>query len=187
MFSIGRGPEKPSDEKPYCINLWAPPGFGKSSTRAAIFNHMKSLYKPIEEVHEFAKFLTYEGNELARTCPFYMTASQEYAQYILKGKVKYIVTDSPVGTSLQWANGRDYPVLVEMVRHLRGRYRNLDYRLTWKPGSIFETYGRNQTEASSKALEATLEKALRDLGIGAVHVEALSSGTIVHHVLHQGD
>lgn len=156
-------------ERPVLVNLWAPPGVGKSSNMAAIFNILKFKGLRAEMSTEVAKQFTYENNRMALTDPFYVAASQEYRNFMLKGQVDYIVTDSPPGMSLLYCLPKDREPLFEMVRHVRQRYANIDIRLLRDPAREYQVYGRNHTEAQSRALEGDLDAILGRLTNNAYH------------------
>lgn len=145
------------------INLWAPPGVGKSTTMAAIFNVLKHRGRRAEMAPEVAKLHTYENNRMALTDPFYAAACQEYRCHMLRGQVDYIVTDSPPALACIYCRKEDMEAVFEMARHCRRRYINVDVRLTRDPTRTFQTYGRNHTEEQSRALEGRLDRLLSRL------------------------
>jgi hypothetical protein len=77
------------------INLWAGPGAGKSTTAAGLFFQMKHARYKCELVTEYAKELCYFGN-LASTPPLDILKTQIRRQEVLRDKVDYIITDSPI-------------------------------------------------------------------------------------------
>jgi hypothetical protein len=143
--------------QPCVVRLWAPPGVGKSTNMAAIFNILKFKGLRAEMSPEVAKKHTYENNRMALTDPFYVAACQEYQNFMLRGQVDYIITDSPPELALLYCLDHDAPEMFSMVRHFRQRYRNIDVRLTRDPSRAFQVYGRNHTELQSKALENKLD------------------------------
>jgi hypothetical protein len=148
-------------DRPFLLNLWAAPGVGKSSLRARLFNMMKARGDLVEEVTEFAKDLTYEENMRALADQFYVTAMQEHRCFRLIGKVNFIVTDSPIGMGPVYASS-GVGTLRELIEAMRARYHNVDIYLRRDPKRPYRTYGRNQSEAESKALDLPiLSEAIR--------------------------
>jgi hypothetical protein len=144
--------------KPVCINLWAPPGVGKSTTMTGLFTSMKHRGYRVEMAPEFAKQLSYENNRVALDDPFYVMANQEYRLSQLRGKVDYIITDSPPGISEAYCSQEDSVEVSCLAEHFRYRYVNLDVRLLRSPEHPHQTYGRHHTEQQSVALEATITR-----------------------------
>lgn len=72
------------------------PCSGKSRTAFKLTSELKDLGINVELVTEFAKDLTWENNWEALGNQMYITGCQHHREYILEGKVDYIVTDSPL-------------------------------------------------------------------------------------------
>lgn len=155
--------------RPILINLWAPPGVGKSSNMAAIFNILKFKGLRVEMSPEVAKRHTYENNRMAMSDQFYVTACQEYLNFLLVGSVDFIVTDSPPGLGLLFCQQEDWAALYNLCQHYRRRYVNVDIRLVRDTSRTFQTYGRNHTEVESKAMDLTLDDLLARFTNQAVH------------------
>lgn len=155
--------------KPVLINLWAPPGVGKSCNMAAIFNILKYKGLRAEMSPEVAKRHTYENNRMALQDAFYVAGCQEYQNFLLIGSVDFIVTDCPPGLGLLYCMERDISALFGGVMHCRQRYVNVDIRLHRDPNRLFQTYGRNHSEQQSKALEWKLDGILSQLSNNVIH------------------
>jgi hypothetical protein len=146
--------------KPVIINLWAPPGVGKSRTAAGLFHLMKHAGYRVEHTYEFAKRLTYEGKAADLKRPMYVTVNQEYLHECLIGHVDYIISDSPTGMSIAYTEDGGEAVMVAVyARHVRPRYRCLDIELQ-RTNRPYETYGRSQTLEESRALEERVRHAI---------------------------
>jgi len=78
------------------INLFAGPGAGKSTLAAEIFAHFKKQGKSVELVTEFAKDLVWENRQSTLEIQPYVSMKQFRNLARLKGKVDYVVTDSPI-------------------------------------------------------------------------------------------
>jgi hypothetical protein len=137
------------------INIWGGPGSGKSTTAAGLYYMMKCRGYDVELVREFAKDLVYAGKLDLLAKQEAVSAIQVGRQGILRGKVKYIITDSPILLGLHYGESLplDFRVL---LRREWDKYDSANVLLTRvKP---YHTNGRVQTE----------EEAVRkDLVIGA--------------------
>lgn len=78
------------------INLFGGPGVGKSTTAAAIFVEMKRRNMNVELVTEVAKDFVWEGRMQTLDIQPYVTIKQFRNLYRLKGKVDYVISDSPI-------------------------------------------------------------------------------------------
>lgn len=139
------------------VNLYAPPGSGKSTTRADIFRILKQRGINCEEVHEFAKKLTWEERTKTLTSQPYIFGKQLRDIEVLKGKVDVVITDSPL--LLAELYGRKYSSYPESfydcVRDIAKSFDTMDFfiRRTKK----YNPAGRNQTEEESIAIGRELE------------------------------
>jgi hypothetical protein len=147
--------------KPLMVSLWAPPGVGKSTTAALVFNVLKNRGHRAELVLEFAKDITYEQNWKAFQDSFYVTANQERRNSRLVGEVDIIVTDSPPGLGLLYCQPSETDILRDMVLHYRQRYENMDWLLIRDPDRPYQRYGRTQTLEQSIALEGDLVRHMK--------------------------
>lgn len=149
--------------KPIMVNLWAPPGVGKSTTAAMVFNVLKHKGYRTELSLEFAKDVTYEENWASFKDQFYITTMQERRNSRLIGKVDIIVTDSPPGLGLVYAPEGDRSLLWHLVMHWRQRYHNVDWMLTRDPDRPYQTYGRTQTQEESEGLLPEVSRAMQSV------------------------
>jgi hypothetical protein len=78
------------------VNLFGPPGAGKSTIRAKVFYNLKMAGVNVEEVPEVAKDMVWEKRQMALNCQPYVFAKQLRNMERLIGQVDCIVTDSPV-------------------------------------------------------------------------------------------
>jgi hypothetical protein len=139
------------NKKPIVINLFGPPGSGKSTGAAEVFAAIKKLGVNAELVTEFAKDKTWEHNATALGCQEYVFGKQSYRLARCRNDVDVIVTDSPLPLSIIYnqnlALGDDFNKVVLSVFNT---YQNYNYYINRvKP---YNPKGRNQTEAESDAL-----------------------------------
>jgi nicotinamide riboside kinase len=78
------------------INIFAGPGAGKSTLAADLFAHMKRKQYSVELVTEFAKDLVWENRQETLAIQPYVSAKQYRNLARLRGKVDYVITDSPI-------------------------------------------------------------------------------------------
>lgn len=84
------------DKKVCSINLFGPPGAGKSTLAAIVFAKLKMMGINCELVTEFAKDKVWERNNEALSNQIYIFAKQYYRMSRCAGQVDVIVTDSPL-------------------------------------------------------------------------------------------
>jgi predicted ATPase len=78
------------------INLFSGPGCGKSTLAAELFASFKKRGKSVELVTEFAKDLVWENRQATLEIQPYVSMKQFRNLARLKGKVDYVITDSPL-------------------------------------------------------------------------------------------
>lgn len=78
------------------INLFGGPGVGKSTAAAELFSRFKKQGKSVELVTEFAKDLVWENRQSTLEIQPYVSMKQFRNLARLKGKVDYVITDSPI-------------------------------------------------------------------------------------------
>ncbi|RLI58649.1 MAG: hypothetical protein DRO67_10515 [Candidatus Asgardarchaeum californiense] len=128
------------------INLIGPPGAGKSTTAAGLFNIMKLEELKVELVTEYAKDLVYE-ERLDKLDQNYIFAKQHRRLSRLDGVVDYVVTDSPLLLSLYYTPD-DFPTAFkDFVRELINSFDNEYFFINRV--KKYKEYGRGQTAQES--------------------------------------
>lgn len=78
------------------INLFGGPGSGKSTTAAGLFWEMKNARLNVELVSEFAKGMAWAERVKELTDQPYILGQQYHRLHVLKDKVEWAITDSPL-------------------------------------------------------------------------------------------
>lgn len=162
-------------KKPLIINLFGPPGAGKSTGAAYIFSQLKLRGINAEFVTEFAKDKTWEHNKAALSDQLYMFGKQHFKISRCMDQVDVIVTDSPLFLNILYNEsqvlGDDFNNLVVKVFN---SYNNLNYFI--KRVKPYNPQGRNQTENESKKLGVNLKNLLVKYNIDAKIIKGEHSG-----------
>ena len=168
----------------YVVNLFAPPGAGKSTGAAYIFAKLKMAGVNAELITEFAKDKVWEENKEAIKNQAYLFGKQYYRMSRCKNKVDVLVTDSPLLLSILYNNdgtlGEEFNKLVSNVFK---SFNNLNYWL--KRIKPYNPKGRLQTEEESLALVPKLKQILADENIRCKEFRGIEEDydKIVDHVL----
>ena len=130
------------------INLYGPPGSGKSTNAAGIFSQLKLHDVNAELVTEFAKDLTWEKRAFTLENQIYIFGKQQHMLWRLNGQVDVIVTDSPLLLTLIYGMGSE-----NWCKHVLETYHNFNnknYLINrTKP---YNPSGRGQDETTSDRL-----------------------------------
>lgn len=146
----------------YIVNLYAPSGSGKSTGAAYIFSKLKMLGISCELVTEYAKDKVWEDNTtiFKPENQVYIFGKQFYRISRLIGRVKYIITDSPILLSNVYTNSDILEKhFKDTVRDCYFSMNNLDFFINRvKP---FDPNGRNQKSKDSS--DMYIEKIYEEL------------------------
>lgn len=151
------------------INLFGCPGSGKSTTAAGLFYFMKLKGYKVELVTEFPKDLVYDGTlEVMLDRQEVIFAEQNQRLHRLRGKVEYVITDSPILLSTVYPkiNQEQFgvgewdalPAFIEFVKAVHNTYCNLNYYL--HRSTVYQTYGRLQDEEQAAQIDIAIRNAL---------------------------
>lgn len=136
------------------INLYGGPCSGKSTAAAYLFAKMKYLGLNVELVTEEAKDAVWEENQCRLESQEYLFGAQALKLARLRGKVDYIITDSPLPMQLyynkQLPEEKRIPheAFKELIFSTMDQYRCFDVWL--ERGDWYEPTGRTQ-ESSAEA------------------------------------
>ena len=160
---------------PIVINLFGPPGSGKSTGAAYIFSELKRAGVNAELVTEYAKDKTWERNMIALGCQEYIFGKQSYRLARCRDKVDVIVTDSPLPLSIIYNNNPALEMSFgEVVFNIFNTYDNLNYYVNRiKP---YNPAGRNQTELESEAIGEMIHNLLNRNKVKYTEIDGDSTG-----------
>lgn len=167
------------------INLFGPPGVGKSSLRSGVFWLMKTLHMRVEEVTEYAKYLVLSGRSWQlRRDPLYLLAKQHHKQLVLEGQYDYAVTDSPLMLSAFYASEPLRESLLGLARELTARFDNVNFYVRRDlRAAPFEVQGRVHSLEESERLDQQLRQFLAREGVHYIDI-ALDETAPLHVVRH---
>lgn len=142
------------------INLYGGPGTGKSTTAAGLFHLMKTLGYKVELVTEYAKDVVYSEHFFKLKDQLYIFTKQNHKLWKLKGKVDYVITDSPLLLSLHYFQPNDTyneNHFKDFVKSTFDSYDNINIFLTRNVSEHpYQEYGRMQTEDEAKQIDLEL-------------------------------
>ena len=155
------------------VNLFGPPGVGKSSVRSGLFWLMKSLQLSVEEVSEYAKYLVLTGRTWQlQDEQLYLLAKQHHKQLILRGRFEYAVTDSPLALCGFYAPPGYLPAFQPLVRDAHASFDNLNFYLVRDLRSLpFDATTRVHDLEAAVRVDGEMREYLAREGIGYTEVE----------------
>lgn len=143
------------------INLFGGPGTGKSTAAAGLFFQMKLQGFRVELVTEFAKDLVWEEHQAALEDQLYVLAEQNRRLHRLRGKVDWVITDSPLLLSGVYASSNTVPSFWSLLNELWESYENVNFYLPRDSSFKYESQGRLQSSvAAATGIDADIAKIL---------------------------
>lgn len=133
------------------INLWGPPGAGKSTVAAGLFYKMKVAGYKVELVTEYAKDAVWDNRTDLLKDQLYLLAKQNRRLERLRDKVDWCITDSPVLLVLAYMPELYYSNFNALTYDVWNSYNNLNYLL--ERSHDYKQDGRVQTEEESKIID----------------------------------
>lgn len=153
------------------VNMFGPPGSGKSTTATGLFYLMKLAGKNVEYVPEVAKALTYEERHRTLNCQAYIHGKQLRDLQRLHGKVDIAVTDSP--TLLSYIYGKRYGNYPDsFYQFVVDQFKLMpSINFLIERTKIYNPSGRNQTESESNEIGNEIKLMLDSLEIPYISVQ----------------
>lgn len=149
------------------INLYGAPSSGKTTLASQIFAEMKSKNYHTAYVLEYSKDLVYQGVDmrtLSEVERLFILVEQLRRENILKDKVDFLVTDSPMILTAYYHQDpfkrEDWSYAKDIV--MRNLSKN-EIHIWLEPTNNFEQKGRSHDENQSKEISKELLKYLKEL------------------------
>ena len=136
------------------INLFGPPGSGKSLYASKIYSFLKERNIPCELVREYAKDLAWEGRHDELKCQFHVTGVQVWRVQSLVDKVDVIINDSPIMMGIMYSQPED-KMLRSAIYEQFNKFENTNIFLD-VDHKIYESKGRLHSKSESNKLKSEL-------------------------------
>jgi ABC-type dipeptide/oligopeptide/nickel transport system ATPase component len=162
------------------INFIGGPGCGKSTTAANLFAYMKQRDVNCELVAEYAKGATWRDAPLILKDQLYVFAKQHNAQFRLRGKVQYMITDSPLILSLHYGE-HESEEFRKLVRVKWNEFNNINFYI--KRTKTYNPIGRNQNEQEADEIAKDIKNILDTERIDYTEIESNSDIKIIYDVI----
>lgn len=172
------------------INMLGGSGIGKSTAAAGLYHEMKNRGCNVELVREYVKMWAWTGHKVGEYDQLYIFGKQARSEYMLYGKVDYIVTDSPIILSPVYEKFYNGESMVEdsAIKFLRRAEKNgvkhVNFLLSrTKP---FNPDGRYETEEQAREVDKKVREFMSVNNIGHVDVSEPDADRISFMLDHLG-
>lgn len=145
------------------INLWGSPGAGKSTAAAGLFYRMKIADYNVELINEYAKEVTWEGHGDLFRDQLYILGQQNRKLERLRGKVDYVITDSPLLLTLAYTPENYYEGFDDLVTKIWDSYDNYNHLIIRT--HAYKQTGRHHTEEQSIDVERKIRKMFEEYNL----------------------
>lgn len=147
------------------INMLGGSGIGKSTTAAGLYHAMKLQGMNVELVREYVKNWAWTGRKVEEYDQIYIFGKQARSEYMLYGKVDYIITDSPIMLSPvyeKYYNNGESMIEEAALKFIKKAESNgvehVNFLLERK--KEFNPEGRYETEDQAKEVDREVRKFL---------------------------
>lgn len=150
------------DNETIVVNLMGGPGCGKSTAAAGIFYELKKLGYECELVTEYAKDKVWDGSYETLKDQIYVFGHQYHRLWKLKGKVKFIITDTSLIFGIHYVryNSKKFnDFVIEAFFH----FNNINYFI--KRGNSFNDKGRIHDLKESIKADEIIKQIMKDYNI----------------------
>jgi len=157
------------------IQLFGGPGTGKSTTASGLFHQKKNENYKVEYIQEFAKELTFANDTTRLGDQLLILGEQHHRLHRLKGKVDYIIHDSPFILGLIYLQDDKHiprETFGRLITEIYSSYNNLNIFLSRNINEHgYQKYGRSQTLEESIQKDVEIKQMLLDNNIPFYEVE----------------
>lgn len=158
------------------VNLFGPPGVGKSVISAAVYADLAKNNLNVELCQEYAKSLVYEQrNDLLKTDQLYILAKQNRKLNILKGRnLDYVIIDSPLFLQLIYNNPENLnqEIFESLVLELFNKYENINFFLERGKEYSYQTVGRIHTLEESDEIGGRIKEKMEQYNIPYISIKS---------------
>lgn len=151
------------------INLYGGPGTGKSTIAAELFSKMKWNKLDSELISEYAKQIVWEESFTKLKNQIYLFAKQHKRHVILDGKVKYVITDSPLPLNTVYDN-ENTKYLKDLVFSEFNKFNNINIYLNRK--KEYNPNGRTQTYTEAIEKDIQILNLLKNNNVDYITIDA---------------
>ena len=131
--------------------MFGGPGSGKSTTASGLFSLMKCIGMSTEIVHEYAKDLTWHGDDFSLSAQDHVFSTQHMRIRRLVGKVDYVITDSPLLLSAVYAKPDDFQKsLKAVISETFNHYDNINFFIARVKPYVKEGRSQDERQAAVK-------------------------------------
>lgn len=138
-------------------------GIGKSTAAAGLYHEMKQQGMNVELVREYVKMWAWTGNKVGQYDQIYIFGKQARSEYMLYGKVDFIITDSPIilgPVYEKFYNNGESMIEEAAIKFLKKADNNgvehINFLLERK--KEFNPEGRYETEDQAKEVDLEVRK-----------------------------
>lgn len=169
------------------VNIFAGPCSGKSTTAAGLFYQMKLRHLNVELITEYAKDLAYSQTlQIFQNYQECIFTEQNRRQSILRNKVDWAITDSPILLSHIYGI-QDKPTQItflNLVTETFNSYNNINFFLD-RPNTPHQETGRDHTLQQSIEIDKTMIALLNRLEVPYTRIptDQHTVNTIISYVM----
>jgi nicotinamide riboside kinase len=148
------------------VNLFGPPGVGKSVISAAVYADLAKNGLNVELCQEYAKSLVYEQRtDLLKTDQLYILSKQNRKLYTLENKgIDYVLMDSPLPLQIVYNNPENLNqrIFEALVMELFNKYDNLNILLERGKEYSYQSTGRIHSLEESDEIGGRIKEILKE-------------------------
>lgn len=168
------------EKKTKVINMLGGSGLGKSTTAAGLYHIMKLQGYNVELVREYVKNWAWSGQKVGQYDQIYIFGKQARSEYMLYGKVDYIITDSPIILSPvyeKFYNNGFSMIEDAALKFLQKAHNNNINHINFllERTKKFNPEGRYETEEQAKEVDKQVKIFLNENNIPYKHIDCLDN------------
>lgn len=176
------------ESKPLNINFFAGPGVGKSTIAAELFSVLKRQHKNVELITEYAKEVTYRGDNNTLKDQLYLLGKQHNKLFrLLHHNVDILIHDSPFIMGINYVQDDGYlPIdkFKELALQLFNNYNNINIFLQRNSQVKYQQLGRNQSLQEAIEMDVKIQNFLNinDIPFKIINVDTDCLNNIIKYI-----